>query len=314
MIRFLQHDMISKPLWDECISAAVNGNLYSHSWYLDIVSPGWCALVADNYEAVFPLPVASRAGIRYIIQPYFTQQLGLFSKSETYDGMLSDFLNAIPSDYKFTDINLNTFNVLPAGVSTYRMTNLELDLSPNYTEIASTYQTNLKRSLKKAARNQLNLSKSQQPEELISLFRVNRGQDLKHLKSKQYMLIKNIAYKSLQSGIGEIWSAHTNSGQLVAAILWVTSHQRPIFLFSALSETGKKLHAMPWLIDNYIRQKAGESLILDFEGSNDAGLARFYSSFGAKKTIYPRYQKNNLPTHLRLVFKIWRFSKKLLKK
>jgi len=309
MIQFLQHEMIDKSRWDDVISHAVNGNLNAYSWYLDIVSPGWCALVEGDYEKVFPLPVSSRAGIKYIMQPWFTQQLGLFGQSISDEDKLIEFLNSIPSAYKYIDINLNSSNQIQEAGNVSGMTNLELDLDKEYDKIADGYQNNLQRNIKKATQNKLTISKSILPEELITLFRANKGQELKHLNDNQYILIQRIANESIQKGIGEICGAFDEFNQLVAGILWVTSHQKSIFLFSALSENGKKLSAMPWLIDAFIRQNAGKSLTLDFEGSNDEGLARFYSNFGAKKVIYQRYLRNSLPAFFRIALKIWRLGK-----
>lgn len=314
MIRFLQHEMIDKSRWDDCISHAVNGNLYSYSWYLDIVCPGWCALVESEYEKVFPLPVSSKAGINYIMQPYFTQQLGLFYQSLSTENKLNEFLNSIPSEFKYIDINLNTSNQIEASAKVLSMTNLELDLISNYSTLVSGYQNNLQRNLKKAAQHNLTLLKHVRPEDLITLFRANKGQDLTHLTDRQYLLVQRIAYESIYKGIGEIWGAYDEFNQLAAGILWVKSHQKSIFLFSALSETGKRLNAMPWLIDAFIRQNAGTPVTLDFEGSNDEGLARFYSGFGAKKVIYKRYTRNSLPAVFRIALKIWRLTRTQLKK
>jgi len=314
MIRFLKHDLIDKARWDDCIIHAVNGNLNSFTWYLDIVSPGWCALVEDDYEKVFPLTVSSKAGFEYIMQPYFTQQLGLFYRSSSPEAKLSEFLNNIPPQYRYIDINLNTSNKVVDSENFADMINLELDLISEYDKLASGYQTNLQRNLKKADQNGLTLAKHARPEEIIALFRANRGQDLKHLQDNQYAMIQRIAYESIHKGIGEIWGAYDNYNQLVAGILWVTSHQKSIFLFSALSETGKKLNAMPWLVDAYIRHNSGKPLTLDFEGSNNIGLARFYSSFGAKKVIYQRFTRNTLPLPFRTALVIWRRSRLQLKK
>jgi hypothetical protein len=314
MIRFLQHDLIDKSLWDECINHAVNGNLYAYSWYLDIVSPGWCALVEDEYEKVFPLPVSSKAGFDYIMQPVFTQQLGLFYKSFSSAEKLGEFLNCIPSCYKYIDFNLNTSNSTDVSYTTLEMTNLELDLISPYQDLVSGYQNNLQRNLKKADQNKLSISKHVRPEEIISLFRANKGQELTHFSKKQYAVIQRIAYESMHNGTAEKWGAYDEQNQLTAAILWISSHSKAIFLFSALSETGKRLNAMPWLIDSFIKQNAGKPLTLDFEGSNLEGLARFYSSFGAKKIIYQRFHRNFLPNYLQTGIKIWRFIRKHLKK
>lgn len=314
MIRFLQHDKIDKSLWDDCISNALNGNLYACSWYLDIVSPGWCALIEDDYEMVFPLPASSKAGINYVMQPYFTQQLGLFYKSYSEEDKLDKFLHSIPDKFKYIDLNLNTSNKIPDSDSVSEMINLELDLSIEYKELSSGYQNNLLRNLKKAAQNKLTISNDVKPEEIILLFRANKGLELKHLNNKQYIFIQHIAHESIRKGEGEIWGAYNEFNELVAAILWVTSHHKAIFLFSALSENGKKLNAMPWLIDSFIKQNSGKRLTLDFEGSNIEGLARFYSSFGAKKVIYPRYVRNSLPMLLLTGLKIWRLGRQQLKK
>ncbi|MFA5973081.1 MAG: hypothetical protein WC780_12080 [Lentimicrobiaceae bacterium] len=314
MIRFLQHEVIDKMRWDDCISNAVNGNLVAYSWYLDIVSPGWCALVENEYDKVFPLTVSSRAGIKYIMQPYFIQQLGLFYKSILPDGKLQEFINCIPSDYKYIDINLNSANKLPDNGHVSNMTNLELDMSSEYRFIAKGYQNNLQRNLKKANQNKLSIVKQVRPEEIILLFRANKGQDLYHLDEKQYTLLQRIAYESIHKGIGEIWGAYDEFNQLVAGVLWVRSHQKTIFLFSALSESGRNLHAMPWLIDVFIRQNAGKPVKLDFEGSNNEGLARFYGSFGAKREIYQRYVRNSLPLSLSVLLKFWRLSRQTLNK
>ncbi len=314
MIRFLTHDSIDKRRWDDCINQAINGNLCAYSWYLDIVSPGWCALIEEDYEKVFPLTASSKAGIKYIMQPYFTQQLGLIYRSQSSENILAEFLGSIPTDYKYIDINLNTSNNIAGSGEVYEMTNYELDLISEYGKIASGYQSNLKRNLKKAAQQKLALIKHIRPEEIISLFKANKGQELKHLNNTQYTLIQRIAYESIHKGIGEIWGAYDELNQLVAGILWVTSHQKTIFLFSALSEKGKNVNAMPWLIDSFIRQNAGKPLTLDFEGSNHAGLARFYSSFGASRMTYLRYINNSLPAPFRIVLKIWRISRIRLKK
>lgn len=298
--------MIDRMHWDDCISHAINGNLSAWSWYLDIVSPEWCALIEDNYESVFPLTVSSRAGFKYIMQPYFTQQLGLFYRSSSSDAKLAEFINSIPPEYKFIDINLNSSNRIPTSGNISDMTNLELDLRSEYEVIASGYQTNLQRNLKKADLNKLTISKHTRPEELISLFKANKGQSLKQLTDAQYTLIQRIAYESINKGIGEIWGAYDEFNQLAGGVLWVESHQKAIFLFSALSETGKNIKAMPWLIDSFIRQNSGKPLTLDFEGSNNEGLARFYSGFGANKIIYTRFLRNTLPFPYRHALKIWR--------
>ena len=75
-IRRLAHSEINKTHWDECVSASPQCILYGLSWYLDVASPNWEALVQqedDSYLAVFPIPVRHKYGFSFIHQPLFCQ-------------------------------------------------------------------------------------------------------------------------------------------------------------------------------------------------------------------------------------------------
>ena len=65
MIHYLKHHRIDKARWDRCISKAVNSRVYACSWYLDLVCPGWEALVEEDYTSVFPL-TSRWKGIYYL--------------------------------------------------------------------------------------------------------------------------------------------------------------------------------------------------------------------------------------------------------
>lgn len=295
MIRFLQHHQIEKSKWDNCIKNAHNSRIYALSWYLDIVSPGWCALADENYSIVFPLPVKSKFGIQYIIQPYFVQQLGLFSIHTVTATQAQEFINLIPKQYKFIDIGLNSMNDFLQNAYTTKARNLKLDMRQNYLHIYTNYKTNLQRNIRKAASLSLQIFEHCRPEELIQVFKENRGKTLKNLTIEEYDLIQRIAYTLIHTGQGEIWGIYDEYNQLCAAVLWAVHNDRRIFLFSALSETGKQNNAMPFLIDQYIQRHAGENFFLDFEGSNDDGLARFYSSFGSEEETYFRFTQYRMP-------------------
>ncbi|MCO5264962.1 MAG: hypothetical protein M9948_03645 [Lentimicrobium sp.] len=61
---------------------------------------------------------------------------------------------------------------------------------------------------------------------------------------------------------------------------------------------------MSLLIDHFIKNFSGNHLTLDFEGSNDANLARFYSSFGSTRVTYPSIRLNNFPSIIRFGIKM----------
>ena len=76
---------------------------YAYSWYLDIMAPGWEALVDDDYDSVFPVPF-KQIWIKYIATPAFLQQLGAFSPDKPASEAIIEFLDYMPKYYKLTDL------------------------------------------------------------------------------------------------------------------------------------------------------------------------------------------------------------------
>lgn len=54
-----------------------------------------------------------------------------------------------------------------------------------------------------------------------------------------------------------------------------------------------------FLIDRFIAANSNKNLVLDFEGSNDSKLSRFYKGFGAKECVYLQARINKLPWFIR---------------
>jgi hypothetical protein len=296
VIQYLQRKHIEEAKWNNCINHAFNGNLYGYSWYLDIVAGEWDALVENDYERVFPLVHRRKFGISYIYQPFFTQQLGLYSTTKLDAEAMSSFIKAIPSKFRQVEVNLNTLNKVEGlSVKVIPQLNHELDLIYNYDKIREGYSENLVRNLKKPEKAGLTVSKNIKPDDIIDLFRKNRGKEIAHLQDKDYLKLNRIAYTCMYKGIANIQGVYDQQNQLCAGAFFILSTNKAIFLFSGLSEEGREAGAMPFLIDNFIREHAGHHLTFDFDGSNDPSLARFYKSFGSKECIYQRVVINRMP-------------------
>lgn len=314
MLRYLKNGEIDTVKWDQCVSRAFNGNPCGYSWYLDKVCPEWSGIVQGDFERVMPLPSWSKGSVHYLMQPFFTQQLGVFSQLAISPETVKSFVEFIPGHFRYIDINLNSFNTFTSNdFQVSEQVNYELDLIESYEVLEGRYNSNLKRNLKKAKALPLSLSKSVRPDDVVKLFRENKGESLKLLKDEQYDLMLKLVYTLVHKGMCEVWGAYDEHNQLVAGIFWVFSHQKAIFLFSAVSSEGKEQLAMPWMIDQFIRENSGSAVTLDFEGSNDGNLARFYGSFGSKMLHYPRLYKNALPLHMNIALKAYRFLRTLKK-
>ncbi|MGE0635569.1 MAG: hypothetical protein AB7G44_17195 [Bacteroidia bacterium] len=302
MIQYLTNENIDRRKWDDCIARSFNGIVYAYSWYLDIVSPEWEALVKDDYKSVMPLTWRRKYGIKYLFQPFYTQQLGVFSteKSDTY--LVQKFLEAIPKPFQFVEISLNTFNHFNIeDIQVKQSLTHELDLIESYENIAKNYSDNLKRNLKKAQYNKLQIAFVNQPEPVITLFRKNRGSTISNLKERDYKTLILLMHQAIHRGKAQVVNVMNEQNALCAGAFFMESNNKVIFLFSGLSEEGKNLNAMPFLIDSFIKQNAGKNITLDFEGSNDINIARFYKSFGSKECVYPQIKINSLPFPLSML-------------
>jgi len=300
MIRHLHHNEIDRRKWDECVRRAFNGIVYAYSWYLDVACPTWEGLVEDDYKSVMPLTAARKFGFRYLYTPFFVQQLGVFSVDKLSPEDVRRFLEAVPKEIVFWEYNLNTFNTPERGAWQLRQ-NLthELDLIASYEDLETRYSDNTKRNLKKALKAGLKTPPHISHEAVIALFRNGRGREVAQLREPQYDLLRVLLRVLDERGMLHVRGVAGEDGALQAGAFFADSNGKVIFLFSGTSDEARTSGAMFLLIDQFIRENAQKNLVLDFEGSNDPQLARFYKSFGAKECVYLQARKNELPWPIR---------------
>ena len=104
MIVWLRHNEIDREQWDNCIKDSPGTKPYGFSWYLDIMCPGWEALVDDEYDSVFPIPCFRKYGFRYIATPIFLQQLGAYSPDKPLQKATNEFVEYMPDFYSLIDL------------------------------------------------------------------------------------------------------------------------------------------------------------------------------------------------------------------
>ena len=309
MINYLNHTGIDKHRWDDCISKSLNRRVYAFSWYLDVVCPGWSALIEDDYSIVFPLTQNRKWGINYLFQPYFAQQLGLFSVNPLTKEHVTCFIKAIPLKFKFLEIQLNSMNNFEKGdyESTQRV-NHELNIASGYEELSGRFAQNTRRNIRKSKELKVMLSHKVGVDELIELFRENFGSKEGKLQAMHYQTLRKLIVHCQEHDLGYILGAFDETGVLSAAAFFLFDDAKVYFLFAASAPLARENGAMFFLINHFLGENAGKHLVLDFEGGNDPNLGRFYKSFGAEEVFYPALRINRLPKAInRLLY----FTRKL---
>lgn len=310
MIRYVQNQDIDYHKWDQCIASAFNGNIYAWSWYLDIVSEGWDALILDDYKQVMPVIAGKKYGIKYLYQPPFTQQLGIFTASVSETVTADDFLETLTHHYRFAEINLNHFNAVSHQSFRVQMRkNYELDLIKTYEQLIVEYTSNTNRNIRKAGKEGIMVVENIDPRSIITLFREGKGKELRRFGDVQYLKLEKLIYRALYKNMGHIFGAFDRNNQLCAGVFLLQSHHKLVFIFSATNSIARKNGAMHLIVDHIIRRFAGQHLTLDFEGSEIPGLARFYAGFGSAETHYPALYYNSLSFMLKAGLGVLRFLK-----
>ena len=309
MIQYIEHNKIDKARWDATIAQC--GNIYAYSWYLDVVHPRWDALVEDDYQTVMPLTGGKKFGVHYLFQPYFVQQLGVFSKQPLSPEKTEEFLNAIPKKYRFAEIRLNegdAFNESVQGVEYHR--NVILDLNRDYESIKANYHTNTKRNLAKAEANNLQIVDTVIPYHVVALFTDNRGALLDKWGDAEYARLTRLTQIAVNRKSAFLLGVTEKGvGELLCGAIFMKTASRITFLFSGLKQEGKDKQAMTFMLDSVIRKYANQPITFDFEGSDDANLARFYLGFGGQEVQYPSYTFNRLSPIGKTLLSIWKKRK-----
>jgi len=281
-IKHLSHNEINLQKWDACVLNACNSLVYAESWYLDIVSPNWEALISGDYEYVMPLPIKKKFGIPFLVQPPLTQQLGIFSFHKIDENTMEHFARKIP--YRSYHLNFNEQNPYSRGA---KQPNFVLDLNKNYETLSAEYSTNTKRNIKKAQHAAVYVSENVNTEQFLSFYFSEED----HIDKPNKNITTNIVETGYRKEKLYFYGALNAENELISVLCLLRSEKRLVYLLAASNSKGKELSAMSLIVDKVIRNFAGSNSILDFEGSKVEGIARFYQGFGAKKKFYFEIKK-----------------------
>ncbi len=297
-IRYLTYQQIDKTKWDACIDNADNGLIYACSFYLDAMAKNWDALVLNDYEAVMPLTWNKKYSIHYLYQPPFTACLGVFGRSLTSE-TVNAFLKAVPAKFKYWDIYFNPGNLFKLqDFELYQRMNYVLNLNKNYDELFNAYRDNIKRNIKKSEQYHVSINKNIPIADVVKLAR-EQSNSFSALTSDDLARFKALFQLLYSKQKATTYGAYTKEGRLIASAAFFFSHKRAYYIMVGNHPDGKTLGASHALINAFIKDNAGEDLLLDFEGSDIPSLAFFYSSFGAVEERYSAVKLNKLPSPLK---------------
>jgi hypothetical protein len=302
MIQYIEHKNIDKKKWDECIQTSTAPSIFVYSWYLDVVCPTWNALILNDYEAVFPLASNSKLSIPYLYQPLFTRYLGVYSKVDSSENLVSNFFNAIPKQFKYIEFSIHERNIFNR-IDFEKKERLfqTLSLMQSYDQLLDSFKGDAKRNIKKAEKQLLTITENVKPKDVVDLFKNNKGKELKGLTKEDYQTLENLMKKALQNNAGIVIGVHNQEKNLIAAGFFIKSANEILFLKGSANSEGKTVGAMYLLLNYIFKNYCLKIETFDFGGSSVESVASFNHNFGAKDSVYLQVKRNKLPYLIKLM-------------
>lgn len=307
-ISYLQHADIDKKKWDQCIADSKNELIYAYSYYLDVMSKNWDALIWKDYEMVMPLTWNKKFGISYLHQPAFTQQLGIFGNSLFENNITEKFIDKAMELFPFAEINLNFGN----EYATVKKCNLILPLNNSFVEIKNSFNNDLIKNIKKANRNNLIYTSSEEIETTIESYKKTYSSKI-HTSKKDFEDFQQLCLMLKTKEQIFVRTVNSKEGRLLAIAIFLKDKKRIYNIMSTTFSEGRKLEANHFLLYELIKEFSGQKLILDFEGSEIPSINSFYKKFGAIEQQYPFVRINKLKPWQRLFKNLndqYKFSKR----
>ena len=308
-VSYLKRTEIDVLKWDRCVNLhAATAVVSAQHWFLDKHCEQWHAVVVDDYRAVLPLPVRRKFGINYVYPPFFATRLGFFGEELTQKE-IGAVLNLVAKKFRWADLVFGTDISYKKGNIFSHRTYL-LDLQEDYQTIQKSYHESHKRNCKKGQSENLQLVFDADPKSIIDLFKNNRGKNVSvRYKEQDYKDLLNIITFLQEWNAVEIVGVCDADGILRAGAFFTFWGKRYHFLFSGRT-ADRQSRSLYFLIDNFISRHAGENMLLDFNGSDNSDIARFYAGFGAKEFTFNQLIISRLNKIQRLMLFLKRKNKK----
>ncbi|KQT35452.1 hypothetical protein ASG22_00015 [Chryseobacterium sp. Leaf405] len=284
MIRRLKYESIDFKKYTQCLENSEQKNWYAKKEVLDELSENWEVLIYQDYEAVLPVPLMKKLGLRFVIMPLFCQQLGVFSSKDNRE-INDQFLKALRKNYKIFYYSFNQYNSFSSALEQRK--NYKIPIS-DYDVLRRKKYFKGRKSTAKWAQH-LFYKEIELNAEHISFIENNfkgltKQKDVN--KFKEYLSFLN-EMNSLK-----LCAAYLDDKLINIAVL--ISEETQLSLLALINDERYKNENGPsFLIDKilnlYIHEKT-----FDFMGSNIRGIEVFFKSFGAELQDYSFFESQIL--------------------
>ncbi len=282
---------IDEKKWETLLAKSpFDQQLFSAKWLLDLVHPEWLVVLVGDYEAGFVIPLKKKLGIEYLVQPLFCQQFSILGNSDLITiEILENLFHWIEKKFFKAHFCIGfSPDFLSKKWIKKDRTNCKLRIENGFQE---NYASQIKRHLQQAVKHNFKITYSQSPKELIELFVQNNNRKNRYYKTMELVLLEKLISTGVKRGKMLIQELRNTKGVLLSGTVWFVGKKEAVFFFSARDSEAKEKGFFSFMIHNFIMNNLSFNSILNFEGSDNEGLKRYYLGFGAQKETYFEIKK-----------------------
>jgi len=312
----IKPNKIGQTQWDQFNYSSLSPNLYCCWHHLEAVTSGWGRQgweiwagpteETTSWQWVMPVPLKYGGWVKGVVQPLFTQQLGvLFAQSCSLAQqveVLTQVLNKLEAKaiYAFNHQNwelLNRAGIISesrnAVYSGEFAPNYCLNLNDGYDSIEKAYQKNLGRKLKKGQSPAIQYHVNSHWEIVVDLFNQYINLNNSILNQRQQKKLSKVckAWANNKQLITTL--AYNADGALLAGLLYMCfpdgyrGEKRYIAFMGGATALGKTDGTQMKLMDHNIKTFAENGGgIYDFEGSRIESIQQVFKTFSPELLTY----------------------------
>ncbi|PZU83460.1 MAG: hypothetical protein DI529_12680 [Chryseobacterium sp.] len=283
MIRRIKYQDIDFEKYNNCLENSVQKKFYAERIFLDIsADKNWELLIYGDYEAIMPVPLINKFGLKIVHNPKLCQQLGIFSKTDVSE-INDQFYRYLIKNYT---IRYYAFNDINSFSKPLKTRNNFLIFPDKYETVRQKYSPKRKRKLRL-------------DQEVLENSEVIKNFDLQTIKKFIRSTALGANAKDMEDFIDILSKFFMNDKLDFYGFFY---HQRLINMIAIYREDYSlallgtyndrefvKLSGSSYLIDKVISENI-ETQIFDFEGSEIPAIEEFFRGFRPELRPYPCIQ------------------------
>jgi hypothetical protein len=290
-MKIVERNLIDTDRWDALVSASGSSDVFSLSFYLDIVAENWCIFVDDDYTRGIALPYVTRLGIKLCYTPTFVRYLEWYGDSMDDFRFMSEMKHHFPSGRLYTKHKIRT-RKLKRRIYQVLSASEEKEFSPQTAKM-----------LEKFERSELNLEWDTNEDEIIRLLRTDSPVKANALDRKTMKVLQELVEQLKQKGFLKTLNV-TVGTTFLGGVFLIEFNGKLLQLRSAFTRSAKEMGAMYGVLEKAIQTAREQEMLFDFGGSNAESIKRVHHYLGGEDQKYYVINWDNTPSWYKFLMKL----------